>query len=364
MNKKQFSFSFITRFLSRAKLSLRDQALFAKRLSLLSRAGVPILDSINVLKRQAKGTNRRMFEQIARDVSNGQFLSKSLLKFKKVFGDFAINIIRVGETSGTLSDNLQYLAQEIDKKRELKGKIVGALIYPFVIMIAALGICGLLTFFLFPKLLPVFQSLHADLPFTTRALIAVSNFLVHYWLVVIVGLIFMVVGFIFLLRLKPVRFFFDRTLLRIPVIGLLFQQYHLTNMCRTIGLLLKGQVRVVETIVVAGETTTNLVYRRELENLRHAVMKGSNIAKFLEKQPKLFPPMLTEMIAIGEATGNLSETLLYLGQIYEQELDEQTKRLSSVIEPAMMLLMGLMVGFIAISIITPIYEVTQHLQPK
>lgn len=346
------------------RLSLREQALFAKRLSLLIKAGVPLLEALNILKRSvASKANKKMLESIAHDVSNGQYLSKSMSKYKKVFGDFAINIIRVGETSGTLGDNLKYLAEELDKARELKGKVVGALIYPAVILVASLAVSALLTLFLFPKLLPIFQSLHANLPFSTRALIWLSSFLSNYGLWVIIGFIVFVIGFIFSLRNEKFRYFWHAALLKLPVLGTLFKNYHLTSMCRTLGLLLKGQVKVLEATAVTSETSTNLVYRRELANLQNAITKGSAIAKHLEHHPKLFPPMFTEMIAIGEATGNLSETLIYLGEISEQELDETTKRLSSVIEPAMMIVMGLLVGFVAISIITPIYEVTQHLNP-
>lgn len=360
----KLNFSKLSVYKFNVRLSLQEQALFAKRLSLLSKAGVPILESINILKKQTRGAKRKMFESIAHDTASGQFLHKSLGKFRRVFGDFAINIIKVGETSGTLSDNLKYLAEEIDKKRELRGKVIGALVYPIVILISAFAVTGLLTLYLFPKLLPVFQSLRVDLPFTTRALLAFSNFLVHYGLWVIVGIIAAIISIIVGLRFKPVRFFFHRVSLRLPIIGPLFRYYHLTNMCRTLGLLLKGSVRVLEAVTVAADTSTNLLYNRELHNLHRAITKGSNIAKHLEYHPRLFPILLTEMVSIGETTGNLSDTLIYLAQIYEQELDEQTKRLSSVIEPAMMIGMGLLVGFVAISIITPIYEVTQHLNPK
>lgn len=345
-----------------AGLSLRDQALFAKRLSLLIKAGVPLFEALNILKRQVKGANRKMFDHIAHDVAGGLFLSKSLLKFKNIFGDFTINIIKVGENSGTLGENLKYLAEEIDKKRELKGKVVGAIIYPAVILFFALAVSALMTLFLFPKLLPVFQSLHVSLPFTTRALIWLSSFLQQHGLAVLLGFAAAIVAFIFIFRrFETVRYARDAVLLRLPIIGGLFRNYHLTNITRTLGLLLKGQLRVLEAIEVAAETSTNLLYRRELEHLKYSITKGSTIAKHLEKHPGLFPIMITEMIGIGETTGNLSETLIYLAQICEQELDEDTKRLSSVIEPAMMIVMGLLVGFVAISIITPIYAITQHL---
>src|SRR3989338_1999797 len=182
-NAKSFS-AFTTR------LSLREQALFAKRLSLLVKAGMPVVQSINALKIQSKGGVKRMFEEVAFDVSNGQFLSRSMGKYRHVFGDFAVNIIKVGETSGTLSENLTYLATELDKKRELKGKVVGALIYPAVILVASFLVTGMMIVFLFPKLMPIFQSMNADLPITTKILLALSNFLINYWMWLAAGMLF------------------------------------------------------------------------------------------------------------------------------------------------------------------------------
>jgi len=349
----------------RARLSLQEQALFAKRLSLLVRAGVPLLESIAILKRHSSSkANRAMYERISNDIANGQFLSKSLSNFKKVFGDFAINIIRVGETSGTLSENLKYLADEIDKKRQLRQKLAGALVYPIVIMIAAFGVSGLMTIYLFPKLTPVFKSLNVDLPLVTRMLIFSSDFFLKYWIVLILSLVVSITAFVFLMRLKSFRFNINKISLKVPILGALLKNYHIINICRTLGILCKSQVRVLEAVTIAADTSTNLVYRKELQNLHRSIAKGGNISKHFEKHPKLFPGMLSQMIAIGETTGNLSDTLLYLTEIYEQELDEQAKRLSSVVEPAMMLFMGLLVGFVAVSIITPIYAVTQHLNPK
>src|SRR3989338_7200015 len=348
-----------------ARLSLQDQALFARRLSMLSKAGVPILESINIIRRQTKGATRKMFDHIAHDVASGQFLSKSLSKYSRVFGDFAVNIIKVGETSGTLSENLQYLAEEIDKGRELRGKVISALIYPIIILVSSLGISGFLTLYLFPKLMPVFLSLQVDLPVSTRFLIWLSTFLVKYgsWALLALFLAFFAAAIGFASS-KRFRFLLDSVILRMPIAGEVLRHYNLSNICRTLGLLLRGQVRVIEAISVASETSSSPLYKSELAGLREAITKGSNISTYLEKNPHLFPNMLTEMVAIGEKTGNLSETLSYLAQIYEQELAEKTKRLSSVIEPAMMIVMGVLVGFIAISIITPIYEVTQHLNPR
>jgi len=347
------------------RLSIREQALFAKRLSLLIKAGVPLLKSLTILSHQTKSrANRKMFERISRDVENGQFLAKSLSSFRKTFGEFAINIIRVGETTGTLSENLKYLADELDKKRRLRQKVIGALVYPIVILIAALAVSGLMTVYLFPKLLPIFTSLNVDLPLMTRMLLFLSNFLTHYWWLLILALMGLAVLFTLLMRLQRFRFAIHRINLSIPVVGSLFKDYYLVNMCRTLGILVKSSVHILEATTIAADTSTNLVYRKELQNLHRSITRGSNIAKHFQKNPRLFPNILAQMIEIGENTGNLSDTFLYLADMYEEDLDEQTKRLSSVIEPVMMIGMGLLVGFIAVSIITPIYEVTQHLNPR
>ena len=356
---KKISFSAFS-----VRLSRQEQVSFTKRLGLLVKSGVPLLEGLHMLEKQSKGGRKKIFEQISRDIANGKFLHKSLGQFPRMFGVFAINLIRVGEISGTLSENLRYLAEEIEKQRKLRQKVISALIYPAVIMVSAFGVSGLMTVYLFPKLLPVFKTLNVDLPFTTRALIFISDMLLRYWWALGIGLIILIIAFVFAMRIKRFRFIMHSIFLRIPVVGGLLKNYYLTNISRTLGVLFKSNVRVLEAITVTADTTANLVYERELRNLHDAIKRGGSIAKQLEDRPRLFPPMLTQMITIGERTGNLSDTLLYIGEIYEGELDEETKRLSSLIEPAMMLCMGVLVGFIAVSIITPIYEVTQHLNPK
>lgn len=365
MNKIKLKLPKLSFSLLRPRLSLREQALFAKRLSLLIKAGVPLLKSLTILSRQTKSrANKKMFARITRDIENGQYLAKSLGSFKKTFGEFAINIIRVGETSGTLSENLKYLADELDKKRRLRQKVIGALVYPAVIMIAALAVSALMTVFLFPKLLPIFKSLNVPLPLMTRIMLFLSDFLTHYWWLIILALVLFAILFTLLMRIQRFRFVVHRITLSMPIIGSLFKDYYLVNMCRTLGILIKSSVHILEATTIAADTSTNLAYRKELQELHRSINKGSNVAKHFQKNQRLFPNIMAQMIEIGENTGNLSDTFLYLADMYEEDLDEQTKRLSSVIEPVMMIGMGLLVGFIAISIITPIYEVTQHLNPR
>ena len=347
------------------RLPLQEQMLFVKRLAILLKSGVPILAALNMLKKQTSSkSSLHVVTDLAKGVEHGQFLHSRLEKFRKFFGDFAVNIIKVGEVSGTLYENLGYLADELKKKKELRRKVISALVYPIFIVIATLGITVLLTVYVFPKILPILTTFNTSLPITTRALIFTSNLFIHWgWLILLI-LVALVGGFILALRKKPkFLLFIDRLVLKIPVLGKLLQSYHMANFCRTLGVLLQSDVRIVEAINITANTSTNAVYRQSLLKLGTIITKGGRVSIYLESEGKIYPPMVSQMLNVGETTGKLSDSLMYLAEIYENEVDELTKNLSTSIEPLLMIFMGLLVGFIAISIITPIYSFTQNLSP-
>lgn len=345
---------------------LKDQIFLAKRLSFLSKAGIPLIESFNIIRDQTKSKAKsRILDSIISDIAAGQYLATSLAKNRRVFGDFAVNLIRVGETSGILTENLSYLADELAKRRALRNKVLGALIYPAFITVATLGITILLTVYIFPKIMPIFTSLHVPLPFTTRALIAISAYMRSWGLLTLVVLAALVVLFLYLrYRYQAVRVAADRALLRVPFAGPIVESYNLANFTRTLGLMLKSGVPVATALVVAADTTANRVYSDAYRSIADSVTKGEPISRGIQNANARFPDLLTHMIAVGEQTGSLAQTLLYLAELYELEVDEQTKNLSSSIEPILMLVMGAIVGLIAVSVITPIYEITQHLSPK
>lgn len=344
--------------------SKQDQVLFAKRLSFLMRAGVPILDGLKLIQTQTRGkAGRAVFGQVTNDVSGGQFLSTALAKHRKLFGEFAINIIRVGETVGKLPENLNYLAEELKKKQALRKLVLSALFYPVFIVAATLGIVVLLTTIVFPKVLPIFASLNVPLPVSTKILIVASHIFLSYGWFILLVFVLLAIGFARAFKNRQFKKAIDRLALGFPLAGSLFQNYYLANFCRTMGLLLKAESRLNECLNIAARTSENLVYRQEFENMAGVVNKGERISEYMGKNPALFPAMIAHMLAVGETAGNLSETFLYLAEMYEQEVDDLTRNLSSLIEPVLMLFMGLLVGFVAISIITPIYSITQKLHP-
>lgn len=361
LNFKKFSKNY-----SWGTLSIKDQVYFAKRLSFLSRASLPILESLHLIREQTRSKKYgKILDSIIGDVSSGLTLAKALSKFRKDFGDFAINIIAVGEEGGILAENLNYLADELKKKQLLRRKIISALIYPIFITIATLGITVLLTTYIFPRILPIFVSLKVELPITTRIMIIVSDFLRHSGVYLIVAIFVLILAFIFVFkRSGRFHFFIDRSILRFPFIGSMTLNYNLANISRTLALLLRGGMTLSEALPITARSISNLVYKNELDSLGVVVNRGEKLSAHLLQNRKLFPDILTSIVSVGERSGNLPETLLYLSELHESEVEDATKNLSSLLEPMLMVLMGLIVGFVAISVITPIYGITQHLSPR
>lgn len=355
-----------TKVLFTPRFSLKDQIFFAKRLSFLIQAGVPLLESLSLIRLQTKQASKKaVFDVLINDVSSGQYLATSLARSNNLFSDFAINIIRVGETSGILTQNLKYLADELEKRRLLRNKVLGALIYPAFITTATLGVTTLLTVYIFPKILPIFVSLHVPLPLTTRILIAISSYL-RSWGLLSVFLLCVLVAVFFIARARYplIRMRADKALLYIPFAGKIARSYNYANFSRTLGLMLRAGVPISVAMDITAKTTPNRVYRESYETLSKGLLRGETLSRGLGEMTSLFPDILTHMVAVGEKTGSLSQTLVYLAELYESDIEDQTKNLSSSIEPILMLIMGLLVGLIAVSVITPIYAITQHLSPR
>lgn len=347
------------------RVPLSVQIAFIKELSVLVRAGVPLLPALNMLKEQSKSKAMvKILDSVVKDVSNGHALALALGKFKKVFGDLTINIISIGEASGSLGENLDYLGITLKKKQALQRKIIGASVYPVFIVIATIVITIALTVFVFPKLLPIFKSVNYDLPITTKILIFINSAIQSYGQFILLGIIVLVIGIWQLLKIQKVKFLYQKLLLRIPVVNKLIRTYNVTNICRTLGLLLQGGTSVVLSFLIAEDTTTNLIYKKELGRIRERLTKGDTISEHMRTSPDLFPSTMSQIISVGETTGSLVSSFSYLAETYEEETDDITRNLSTTLEPALLVFMGILVGFIAISIITPIYGITQHLTPR
>lgn len=342
--------------------SMMEQSLFLKRLSMMLRAGMPISASLHLLADEGTSSIRtKKLQSVVTLVESGISLSRALEQGRYEVSTFTRNVIRIGEATGSLPENLEYIATALKQHAELRKQIIQALIYPTIIILATLAISVFLVVVIFPKIIPIFQSVQSTLPWSTYTLIVLSSFLSQYGWWVLGGLLLMIPFVWFLLEYENIKFWVATQQLKLPIIGNLIKVYQLAFTCRTLSLLTMSDVRIGEALLLLADSSEHVVYRRAWLHVREGVLVGRTLSSELQRHPKLFPPVVVQLLLVGETTGNLSYTLLYLADMYANEVRDTTKNLTTLLEPMLMLVMGLVVGFIAISIITPIYGITQHL---
>lgn len=341
------------------KIKKIDKILFAKHLSTMIKAGLPLKESVLTLKEQTKSKNfKKILDEIAISLDNGRHLGESLAKYPREFDRLFINIIKVGEASGTLEENLEYLSEQLEKNYDLQKKVKGAMLYPIFVVGSTLTLGVALAIFILPKLLPLFNSFDIELPLPTKVLIWFTETLQNHGLLILLGLFILVVLLILLMRIRGVRKFFHIILLRTPLFGRISRNKNLAQYSRTLHVLLKSGIPVVRALEITSKTLKNIVYQEAIEESSRNVQRGEKISSFLIEKEFLFPLTISRMIQVGEKTGRLENTLFHMAKFYEKEVDNTTKNLSTVLEPFLLVIIGLVVGFIAIAIILPIYRLT------
>lgn len=352
-----------TRVPSYFRLSGKEKITFFKYLGVMTEAGVPLEKSLIAIHNQSRSlVMHRALHIMLNDVASGEFLSTSLRKMPHIFDNLLVNLVEVGENSGTLTDSLLRISDYLEKARELKQKVRAALLYPLIVISGTFLITLYLLFVLLPQITPLFVSLNVELPWTTRFILALSNFLLSYGVFVLGGMLVFGIGFVFLLRIPSFRYAVDLVLLKLPIVGSLVAKTQITQFSRIIATLLTSGIVIVDAFKIASESVSNRVYRRSLTTIASSIQEGSSVSSYLEHESALFPPFVTQMVSVGEETGKLDESFLYIAGFSEKEVDDATKNLTTVLEPFLMILVGILVGFIAISIITPIYQLTQGIQ--
>ncbi len=339
-------------------VSLTARTLLARHLAIMLKSGLSLTEALHIVQDSAHGTLKSILENVSRSVTAGRSFADALSDHKKVFSGLFVSAVRAGEASGTLETNLEHLALQLEKDRAVISKVKGALVYPIIVLVATLVLGLVIAFFVLPQITPLFMGLRMDLPITTQWLIAFSKLVERSGATLLFGI---VGGILFLFWffkrpfIRPVTHWF---FLRIPIVKQITQAANLARFSRTLGMLLKSGLRIDEALEIMKQTLENFYYKSAMHELVIRVTKGSTLHEILKQYPILFPSVLVHMVRVGEESGKLEDTLLYLGEYYEAEVDSSTKTLSTVIEPALLIFIGLAVGFLALSIITPIYSIT------
>jgi len=340
----------------------KEKMLFAEHLSLLIKGGTTLNEALEILKEESKSRAfKKALENISKRILEGESLNKSLARYPKIFNKFFQNVVKVGEESGTLEENLKYLSVCLKNQHSLKKKLLGALMYPVIVITLALVIVLATTLFVLPRLFSLFSVLEVQLPLSTKILLGTGGFLQKYWIFLIVIFIFLFLIYKIFNYIKITRFYLHRIIFFMPFFGTTNKNSNLAEFSRIFFTLLKSGVPILEALDICNETITNEVYKKYLKLVRAGVERGEKLNQSFKAFPRVFPSIFSQMILVGEKSGTLEESMSYLAEFYEEEADSALKNFSVILEPILLILVGLFVAFIALSIITPIYQFTSNL---
>lgn len=329
-------------------------------LAIMIKAGLPLVSALKVLTEQVENLRlKKVVAEVKERVEKGQQLSEGLGAFPKIFPAMYVSMIAAGETGGKLEEALAHVAEQMKKSHELTSRVKGAMVYPAVILLAMIGIGVEMIVFVLPKILVMFEEVDVQLPAATRGLLWTVKFMQQYGILVALGVAAAIAGFIAALKQAPFRKAIDAILLRLPICGRIMKQVNLARFTLTLSSLLSSAIPIVEAVRISGNVQTNLVYREAIFAASESLKKGEALSEILARAPRLFPPLVTEMALVGEQAGQVEHMLKELAEYYGNEVDSTMKNFSTVIEPVIILFMGLMVGGMAVAVIMPMYSLAQ-----
>jgi len=338
--------------------SARDVQNFTSQLAVMIRAGISIRAAIEGISDQVENPKfKKMLVQMKKDVEGGKQFSDALLRYPKIFSPLYINMVKASELSGGFSKMLDKIAGYLNQQIETASMVKGAMIYPGIIGTMAIGTTIFLLTFVLPRFMVIFKGKEAALPAPTKLLLALSNFMVNYWYILLFALIAGIWGFVLMLRTDWGRLWFDKVKLTVPLFKKMFRALYISRGLHTMGQLINAGVPMLDTIAITAEISGNTLYRRMWRAVYGAVKQGKKISAPLQKSP-LLPRAVVQMISAGEESGKLGEVLDEVSEFYSRELKAVIKGVTAMIEPLMIVLMGSIVGFIAMSIILPIFKLS------
>lgn len=349
-------------FVNKPKFTALERILFTDHLASMIESGTPLVEALETFGEEEKKSQVAFIGEIVSNVKQGKKLSEVIKKFPKIFSSYYASLVAAGELSGRLDETFKHLAKELQREYEFKERIKSALIYPSLVLTAALLVIILLVFLVIPKITELTKSFGGDLPLATRIVAGVSTFLTRYGPFVIGAFIICCIGFILLLRNAKTKAKIDPYLLRVPLIGKILRFYVLSQMLRLIGSCLSYGIPLTKTIDAVEDVVSNCVYKDACVRLKKRIVHGMDLAQALGLEGKfLFPPFIIRSVRGAEKTGNVDSALLRLSSFFENDVDRNLKRMTELIEPVLTIILGVIVGAIALAVIGPIYQLTSKI---
>jgi len=341
------------------RVSLKEKVIFTRQLSVMLKAGLPMVRCLESLQKQTESTYfKEVIASLITDVKGGQTLSKALLKFPKVFPDIYTAVVQAGEQSGQLAEVLLELSDQQEKEADLISKVKGAMIYPGVILCALIGVVIIIVVFVLPTLQTVFTESGVALPLQTRFLLAISNFTRRYFYLYIPIFALLIWGSRFYFKTQAGQSFYDRIKVKLPIFGALTKKLYMARFSRTLALLSKASFPILKSIQIVKKTINNVHYQAAFGRIEQQIEGGKPLSLAIDRE-KLFPPMVSQLTNLGEESGTLDAVLTEIANFYDKEVEQLTKNLTTLLEPILMLVMGIGVAFVVASVLGPIYGLVQ-----
>lgn len=340
------------------KIALKTKVVFSRQLATMIDSGLSIVQSLKILSEQERKKNKRFSEiidAIAAEIEGGTSFSAALRKHPKVFSPIYISLVESGEVSGKLDEVLDRLATQLEKDYDLKKKVKGAMMYPTFIIVAMVVAAGIVVTFVIPQLKSLFEESNAELPVVTKILLKISDFMVSFWWVVIIGVVGIIIAVRYFLKSKTGRRFWDGLKLKLPVVGMFVKNIYMVRFTRTLSTLISSGLPILDSLKIVSDTVGNVLYKDEINSISRKVESGVALATPLEES-KLFPTMVSHMVEVGEKTGNIDKMLGRMANFFDNEVNNTVSALSTLLEPIILLVIAIGVGIFVGAVLLPIYQ--------
>ncbi len=351
--------SFQTLFAGSGKPRSDDIANFTRQFSTMIGAGLPLVEALRILKNQSTSLMKAVIDKVLTEVEGGTSLADAMENSSGGFSAVYIAMVRAGESAGVLDQVMGKLAESLEKQREFRSKTKGAMVYPLIILVAMVVIATIMMIFVVPKLTAMYKDFGAELPGPTKVLMALSNFVIKFWYMVVIVLAVSFVGIARWAKTELGALVVEQIVFKIPIWGKLKKDIILTEFSRTVSVLLGAGIPILDALQIVAGTLGSIVFGAQVRQAAVYVEKGIGLSEAISRSD-MFPPILSQMIAVGEETGKLDDILAKLAHYYESESEVKIKALTTAIEPLIMILMGIGVGFLVIAVIMPIYNLTSQ----
>lgn len=356
--KKYFS---IFTFVLSKKVPVKELVVFFRQLAVMLDANMPLVRALRILVKQTKNEYfRSVIIGLADEVDGGSTLSSAMEFYEDVFSKFFTNIVRSGETSGRLSEVMNYLADQKEKDYDLESRVRGAMLYPAFIVVVLVVVAFIVMAFVVPNITTVLIESGAELPFITKVLISSSNFLRQYWWLIGLVAAALIGGFMYEVKTPSGRALMDEIKLRIPIFGNVYRNIYLVRICRSFATLVKGGVPIAVSLVIVKDVVDNAVYEKVLAEASRSVEEGNQISESFLTSPYI-PSIMSQMISVGEESGKLEEILERVAEFYSREIDNVVRNLGNLIEPIIMVVLGIAVGLFVAAVILPMWQLSSSI---